>query len=716
MKEEPSVLDYLKSRLNPWSGGKIELQDEVPAADSGSDEPPDPASQTKSGSFPWLGLAALVAAVYAQLMLEPPSPQPMAAGVVYAFAVILLGAAIWRNQWVIPDFPMSNAQPDPALPEGADPVIDQGQFRLRPLVLSGLAALLAFFTFGSGFFDPVNVTLWFTSLILLVYSFWKTDKTISDIAVDVRNWLTRPQWNIAVTRWGLLLLVLWGAVAFYRFNDIKGVPGEPFSDQAEKLMDVADLAHGQYKIYFERNTGREFFQFYLTAFIAWLFNSGINFQILKTGTVICGFLTMPYIYLLGKEFANKRVAMFLLVLAGLAYWPNVISRIGLRFPLYPLFAAPALYYLLRGLRRQNRNDFILSGLFVGLGLHGYSPFRFVPVLVVLVVLMYLLHYRKAVIWKQTVLMLAMLALSALYVFLPLLRYTVDHPDLVASRSLTRLSTLEREYPEAPLVSFGKNFVTSALMMNVDNNNIWVHSVPDRPALEVVTAALFLLGYVLLLWRYFTRWDWRDLFMLLGVHLLMMPSTLSLAFPDENPSLNRAGGAYIVVFLIAAIALDGLYRALRDRGPRHWAVGIVTALLLWSALANYGIVFDKFRNNFRMSSWNTSDLAEVTNAFVKAGNSRSNVWVVAFPYWVDTRLVGVWLDDPYYNPVIWTDQIAGTVTNPGNKMFLVKEDDVTSLNVLRTTYPQGIASRYVVNDLPGKNFWVFTVPAQDASVP
>ena len=72
-----------------------------------------------------------------------------------------------------------------------------------------------------------------------------------------------------------------------------------------------------------------------------------------------------------------------LLFAGIAYWPNVISRVGLRFPLYPLFVAPTLFYLLRGLRTRNRNDFILSGIALGIGLHGYSPIRILPFVVVM---------------------------------------------------------------------------------------------------------------------------------------------------------------------------------------------------------------------------------------------------------------------------------------------------------------------------------------------
>ena len=90
-----------------------------------------------------------------------------------------------------------------------------------------------------------------------------------------------------------------------------------------------------------------------------------------------------------------------------------------------------------------------------------------------------------------------------------------------------------------------------------DGQIWVHSVTNAPALDVVSAALYFLGVILLFVRYVRRRTWQDLVLLLSVPLLMLPSILSLAFPDENPALNRAAGAIVPVFVIIAIALDGL---------------------------------------------------------------------------------------------------------------------------------------------------------------
>ena len=99
------------------------------------------------------------------------------------------------------------------------------------------------------------------------------------------------------------------------------------------------------------------------------------------------------------------------------------------------------------------------------------------------------------------------------------------------------------------------------MFNFDDGEIWVHSVTHRPALDIVSAALFAIGVVLVVVRYIRNRHWLDLFLLVSIPLLLMPSILSLAFPGENPALNRAGGAYIPAFLIGAMALDGLATAI-----------------------------------------------------------------------------------------------------------------------------------------------------------
>ena len=278
-----------------------------------------------------------------------------------------------------------------------------------------------------------------------------------------------------------------GMIVFFRIYNLGGVPSEPFSDHAEKILDVYDVSQGQTHIFFPRNTGREAIQMYLTLVVSWIFGTGLSFLSLKIGTVFCGLVTLPYMYLLGKEFGGKRIGLLAVFFAGIAYWPNVISRVGLRFPLYPLFVAPTLYYLLRGLRTRNRNDFIISGLFLGLGLHGYSPFRIMPFVVVIAVGLYLLHAQSKGNRKQAVIWLSILALISLIVFLPLARYWLDNPATFSYRAFSRLGTIRMPLSRLrPWQIFLSNTWNALRMFNWDDGEIWVHSVPHRPALDVVS--------------------------------------------------------------------------------------------------------------------------------------------------------------------------------------------------------------------------------------
>ena len=261
--------------------------------------------------------------------------------------------------------------------------LDPETIRLIPLISATVLAFAAFASFGGNLFTIGNVSIWLLAIAFFVYALWLPYRRVrSERSAEERR---------RVVVLGMLLFYVAAVVIFFRVYRVNTVPPEPFSDHAEKILDVYDVSQGQTHIFFPRNTGREAIQMYWTLLMSWIFGTGLSFLSLKIGTVIFGLLTLPYMYLLGKEIGGVRVGLFTLFFTGIGYWPNVISRVGLRFPLYPLFVAPTLYYMIRGLRTRNRNDFILSGLFLGLGLHGYSPIRMMPIVVVIAMVLYFLH-------------------------------------------------------------------------------------------------------------------------------------------------------------------------------------------------------------------------------------------------------------------------------------------------------------------------------------
>jgi hypothetical protein len=235
---------------------------------------------------------------------------------------------------------------------------------------------------------------------------------------------------------------------------------------------------------------------------------------------------------------------------------------------------------------------------------------------------------------------------------------------------------------------------------------------------VVSAALFVIGVVLVLVRYIHRRHWLDLFLLVSIPLLLLPSILSIAYPGENPALNRAGGAYIPAFLLGAMALDGLVSAIgleRRRAIIAW--GLMGLLLLISARQNYNLVFHEYSESFRGGSWNSSDMGQVIRDFEQTYGTQSadNVWIVPYPHWVDTRLPAVWAGIPNRDLAMWPENLPGTVELAGPKLFMVRannEDpsgnDQGTLDVLESLYPNG-QLRMFDSDVPGHDFWIFTVP-------
>jgi len=696
--EEPSVLDYLKSKIKFWQKEKIELP---PDGEFRGSVPNSP-SVDDHKQLPWRSLMALLLAIVGQRAFEPPDRTLVLGICLYVISLVLLTWAVLEGEWVIAPIPELERQRDP------------WTIRIVALIPSAVFALTAFFLFGGNLFNIANLTLWLLAIGCLFWVFWLREEKSTSIWAWFKNFINRDTWQFKITRGQLMVLAVIVLVVFFRIYQLASVPAEPFSDHAEKILDVYDITQGQTHIFFTRNTGREGLQMYLTVLVAGIFRTGLSFLSLKIGTVICGLLTLPYMYLLGKEVANRRVGLISVLAAGIAYWPNVISRVGLRFTLYPLFVAPVLYYLIRGLQRSKRNDFILAGFFLGVGLHGYSPFRIMPFLVVFAIFLYIIHRQSVGQRKQTIIWLVLLSITSLFVFLPLLRYWMQNPDTFSYRAFSRMVGEGQPLPGVWWQLLLSNTWNALKMFNLSDGEIWVHSIPYRPALDVVSGGLFLLGLWLLFLRYLRQRNWLDLFMITSVPVLMLPSILSLAFPTENPALNRTGGAIVPVFIIIALAIEGFMHSIQSRMKRNsgkvlmWTLSGL--LLVVSVSQNYDLVFNQYKQQFILSSWNSSEMGQVIDQFGTVYGTTDNAWIIPYPYWVDTRLPGIWAGIPNRDFAVWPENLKDTMLVPGTKIILYNVNDTKSGELLKNLYPQESPSRYH-SKTPDHDFMIFFIPAQ-----
>ena len=277
------------------------------------------------------------------------------------------------------------------------------------------------------------------------------------------------------------------------------------------------------------------------------------------------------------------------------------------------------------------------------------------------------------------------------------------------RAFSRLGSIERPLPGPAWQIFLGNLWNAAKEFNWNNGGIWVHSIPYRPALDVVSGVLFLTGVLLLLARYLRSHRWTDLVVLLAIPMTQMPSILSLAFPGENPSLNRAAGAIVPAFLLVGIGLDGLMTAFgseKKRAALGWSLAGI--LLVFSSIQNYDLVFRQYNQQYTESAWNTSEIGTVMTDAMQNGVPAENVWVVPYPHWVDTRLPPIWAGLPGWDIAKPRENLPATLAVAGPKVFMVSMGDAETIALLQTLYPPGelrqFESAYDTHD-----FWIFSVP-------
>ncbi|MCH8093334.1 MAG: glycosyltransferase family 39 protein [Chloroflexi bacterium] len=703
---EPTVLDWFSSllRLRP-----------IPIPELGTRPEVLPPAPVEKATAPTEDLrvrvriahvrvpAALLLAFVAQIGLASHNRVGLFVGF-YLGAALLVGWAVWAG-----DFGARVSSPTRR--KSAVAAYD------RNFLLAGVGlAVLAYLTSGDNTFRLTTLVFWIGSILITGRGLWLGELPGSKIPARMRRFLAKPQLRLRLDGWSLLVLAVFGVAAYFRFSRLAEVPLAMWSDHAEKYLDIIDIINGQTSIFFVRNAGREPMQFYATvAAIKW-FGASFSFLTLKFITALAGLFTLPFMYLFGKEVGGRWTGLAAMALLGIAFWPNVISRVGLRFSFFPLLLAPALYYMVRGFKNRRQNDFVLTGIFVGLGVYGYTAARITPMVIGLALTLYLVHRVSRGHRIQSLSWIGIAALLAVVVAVPFLRVAYDLQDDVWFRTLTRVSDAERPLAGAPLELFMTNMWSALRMFAWDFGQIWILSLPGRPALDWVIGALFHFGLVLTAIRYLRSRDWVDLFLILSIPILLLPTVLSLAFPGENPHPSRAGGAIIPVFAIAGIALASIWRWSQGRfgAPlgRRIGVGLVGGMFMVSAVTNYDMVIREYGSLQRQSTWNTGQAAEVVESFTTSIGAFEDVFMIAYPHWMDSRLVALLAGQPGADIVLWPDQIDSLTEVNTPQLFMLHPADANNLDRLRAKYPGGFTNRHVA-EVDGRDFVTYLVPGTDS---
>jgi 4-amino-4-deoxy-L-arabinose transferase-like glycosyltransferase len=630
-----------------------------------------------------------------------------------AVAVVLFLAGVSRKDAEVPAIWPHNAQAT----EDAEPLpLAPGRLPQLLLAATVLLAAVAFASLARNRYTVRGVLCWWGAVFawLLATAHVRSRVLRLPSAIALKDAM-RTGIMVIRTNWVTVLMLAIFALAFvFRVYRIDSVPIDPESDHVEASKDVWDILQGQYRIFFPRNTGREATQFYLTAALSHVF--GYGFTTLKLTMALVGVLNIIPMYFLGKELLDKRLGLLAAFFTAISYWHVIISRMGLRIVLAPLWTSATLYFLLRAFRTRRRNDYLFAGLSLGLGLFGYMAFRIVPLLVVVLTLLKVVLDRgPGFDPRRFVVNFALLVMTSVLVFLPMLRYMYDEPRAFWYRALTRTTNLEVAVQRSSSEIFVDNVKRALLMFNWMGDDAWPESVPLRPALDYISGGLFILGVAFVLYLLIVKRRPIALYLLAAVFVLLLPSTLAIAFPIENPSNIRGSAVIPVVLLLvslpAYVVAKQVVNALRG-GVGLLLVVVLGGLLLWQATRlNFQTYFVDYDQHYRRSSWNATDMARVIESFGDMYGGIYNAYLICTPYWIDGWGVSLMLQDITWDNFLFKgSEVLPPPAGSRNTLYIFNPVNTEAEQRLRQFYPNGQLMRFQAS-IPDKDFMIYFAPAQ-----
>ncbi len=626
---------------------------------------------------------------------------------------LLFGAGIWLlaevygswqelQDWFARRLSRTDSPPSAELdqPRADSPAFSLTTHPVRVLAIVALLTLsgLAFTLNLNNTFTTGGILAWWGSIALAVLVFMPTppnpETLWSALGARLRGWL--PRRNVVTLT--LLAVLLLGA--YFRLADLPSVPPEMTSDHYEKLLNAEEVRNGYYQVFFTNNGGREPFQMYAMALFSHLPGQSISHTSLKALSALEGILTLPVLFLFGREIIgrhNRRLGVLagvlLAALVAASYWHTTLSREGLRIILTPMIVAVCILYLVRGLRDNNRWSYINAGLALGAGLYMYQAVRMLPVVVIAAGLLILLARRRQ--WRHYLANFIVLVVVALVVFTPMLAFWLQYPAEFWQRTAGRLfgddvitvqddagNVIDTRIPtlQERLDAFNQNVpilltnVGNALLMfNWQGDVAFINGAPNRPAMDPFTGALFVLGAVAWLARLIRRRDPVDWLVLLALFIMILPSALSIAQPGENPSATRMSGSLPFAYLLAALPLAMFVdHALEvfDRRRAWLGVTILSTVLIAAAFAaNQYTYFVSFVQEYRLSTFPYSEAGRILRGFADSDGAIGNAFLIALPYGMGHREIGLEAGEVYWPNGIGEDTETGRSAYQNVPFFL-----------------------------------------------
>jgi hypothetical protein len=353
-------------------------------------------------------------------------------------------------------------------------------------------------------------------------------------------------------------------------------------------------------------------------------------------------------------------------------------------------------------------------------MYGYTPIRILPIALAIITGLFLIHpsSKGSRGWAAMGFVVSMATVGLL--FLPFLRYAVEFPGDFWLRTITRI--VPSEGPVAnPIGTFFHNLGNGLLMFSWNDGVGWFNCVPLRPALDIVTGGLFHLGVFGMAVYAIKKRSWEAVSLIVLIPVLLLPTILALAIPNENPSLARATAAVPITFLFPAfslILLADYLKGLIPGGSGRWVAALTALVLIFvAARQDFDLTQRQYPAVYRENSQNASEIGAFMKEFYTSIGRAEDAYFIPYPYWVDDRIMNLYAGFPIHSThYVMPENLSAFVFSGRPTLFLLLAKDTEDLRALQDKFPTGYYGT-VVSNYPGHDFVFFVVPGTpNAAIP
>lgn len=459
--------------------------------------------------------------------------------------------------------------------------------------------------------------------------------------------------------WLLIILVAF----FFRFWQIKHLPGGLFPDEAANGLDINLIFQGQLQPFFERSNGREALFFYFLAVVVGIFGRGPwQHHVVSAGF---GLGTVILTYFLAKRMFGKRVALLASFLMAVSSFAVTMTRTAFRANLVPFFATLAVLFLVKLLEspdaRKRLTAAIGLGISFALGFYTYGAFRMMVPLLFGFAVLYLFGKRNELkaLWFNYKKPLAAFVISFLITIAPIAYYFGTHPGSFNGRT-AQVSVFSPDLNKGDLkgtiITVTKKTVLGFFTQGDEN---WRHNVAGYPFLPPLVSPFFALGIIILLWNLlkFLKQVWTKqisnetfykAFIVVWFGFMLVPELITA---EGIPHGLRLTGVISTVFIIAAFGINWIWerleKYLRIRSIR---LGIITVFIATIFVYNFNLYFGIAANSPEYYYAFRSDLTEVSN-YLNQRNDKKTTYLSLDDFSVQTV---EYLTTPTNQPYILVD--------------------------------------------------------------